>query len=111
MGLGYTAAAMPDDPRERYQDDDATIAPPPMAAGVRFRRILLKMSGEALCAQEGGFGLDAHAIGLLADELAVVDRERGVQMALVVGGGNIFRGLRGAAGGMDRSTADYMGML
>lgn len=69
------------------------------------------MSGEALCAQEGGFGHDAAAIGVLADELAQAYRELGVQLALVVGGGNIFRGLKGAASGMDRANADYMGML
>ncbi len=91
--------------------DLRTIAPPPAAPGVKYRRILLKMSGEALCSQEGGFGLDPAAIGLLADELAQVHNGLGVQLALVVGGGNIFRGLRGAASGMDRSTADSMGML
>jgi uridylate kinase len=91
--------------------DLRTIAPPPPAPGVKYRRILLKMSGEALCSQEGGFGLDPEAIGLLADELAHVWRTLGVQLALVVGGGNIFRGLRGSASGMDRSTADSMGML
>lgn len=91
--------------------DLRTIAPPPPAPGVKYRRILLKMSGEALCSQEGGFGLDPAAIGLLADELAHVHQTLKVQLALVVGGGNIFRGLRGAASGMDRSTADSMGML
>ena len=91
--------------------DDLTMPPPRKAPGIRFRRILLKMSGEALCAQEGGFGLDPGAIGLLADELAQAHQTLGVELALVVGGGNIFRGLRGAASGMDRSTADYMGML
>ncbi len=101
---------MPDDLASR-QLAGLTIRPPAPTDGLRFRRILLKMSGEALCDQEGGFGLDTGAIGLLADELAQAYRELGVQMALVVGGGNIFRGLRGAATGMDRSTADYMGML
>jgi uridylate kinase len=92
-------------------DADLTIRPPSMVPGVRYKRILLKMSGEALCAAEGGFGLDPTAVGLLADELASAYRDLGVQLALVVGGGNIFRGLRGSASGMDRSTADYMGML
>jgi uridylate kinase len=73
--------------------------------------ILLKMSGEALCAQEGGFGLDPRAIGLLADELVEVHNNGSVRLALVVGGGNIFRGLKGSAEGMDRTTADHMGML
>ncbi len=92
-------------------DADVTIRPPPLASGLRYKRILLKMSGEALCSHEGGFGLDTQAIGLLSDELAQAYRELGVQLGLVVGGGNIFRGLKGAATGMDRSTADYMGML
>ncbi|MBL8603214.1 MAG: UMP kinase [Myxococcales bacterium] len=93
------------------QDDGRTIPPPPQSSGVRYRRILLKMSGEALCAQEGGFGLDPVAIGVLADELVAAWRTLKVQLALVVGGGNIFRGLKGSAAGMDRSTADSMGML
>jgi uridylate kinase len=74
-------------------------------------RILLKMSGEALCAQEGGFGLDPEAIGPPGRRARQRVPHLGVQLALVVGGGNIFRGLRGSASGMDRSTADYMGML
>jgi uridylate kinase len=94
----------------RYENEP-TIRPPTVSPKVKYKRILLKMSGEALCAQEGGFGLDQHAIGLLSDELGQAYRELGVQLALVVGGGNIFRGLKGAASGMDRSTADYMGML
>jgi uridylate kinase len=73
--------------------------------------ILLKMSGEALCEREGGFGLDPHAIGLLADELVEVHSGGNVRLALVVGGGNIFRGLKGSTEGMDRTTADHMGML
>jgi uridylate kinase len=95
----------------RTHDDGRTLFPPAPAAGIKYRRILLKMSGEALCSQEGGFGLDPVAIGVLADELVAAWRDLGVQLALVVGGGNIFRGLRGSASGMDRSTADYMGML
>jgi uridylate kinase len=94
-----------------HGNDNLSIRPLPPAPGLRYRRILLKMSGEALCAREGGFGLDPGAIGVLADELAQAYKELEVQLALVVGGGNIFRGLRGAASGMDRATADYMGML
>lgn len=82
----------------------------PDSSRLRYKRILLKLSGELLCAEEGGFGLDAAAIERLADELARV-HGFGVQLALVVGGGNIFRGLKAASTGMDRSTADYMGML
>lgn len=80
------------------------------AEGLRYPRVLLKLSGELLCEREGGFGLDPTAIGTLADELAQV-HGLGVQLALVVGGGNIFRGLKASASGMDRSTADHMGML
>jgi uridylate kinase len=75
----------------------------------RFHRILLKLSGEALMG-EGQFGIDPDAVARLADEIksAVGD---GHALCLVVGGGNIFRGLAGAAKGFDRSTADYIGML
>lgn len=81
------------------------------AGKTRAKRVLIKMSGEALCAQEGGFGLDPQAIGLLADEIVEVRNEAKLELALVVGGGNIFRGLKGATQGMDRTTADQMGML
>jgi uridylate kinase len=75
----------------------------------RFNRILLKLSGEALMG-EGQFGIDPAAVSRLAGEIkaAVAD---GHTICLVVGGGNIFRGLAGAAKGFDRSTADYIGML
>ena len=75
----------------------------------RFHRILLKLSGEALMG-EGQFGIDPDAVAGLAGEIkeAVAD---GHALCLVVGGGNIFRGLAGAAKGFDRSTADYIGML
>jgi uridylate kinase len=74
-----------------------------------FRRVLLKLSGEALMG-ELEFGADRERIARIAAAVKNVT-ERGVQMAIVVGGGNIYRGLKGAAGGMDRATADYMGML
>jgi uridylate kinase len=74
-----------------------------------FRRILLKLSGEALMG-DLPYGADPERIADIAGQVkAVVDR--GVEIAIVVGGGNIFRGLRGAAEGMDRATGDYMGML
>lgn len=92
------------------EDKTSSIAPPPRIPGLKYPRILLKISGEALCAAEGGFGLDSKALGQIADELVDVHR-LGVQMAVVAGGGNIFRGLKAAAEGMDRTTADYMGML
>lgn len=77
---------------------------------LKFPRILLKISGESLCEKEGGNGLDPTSIGAVADELVKV-HELGVQLALVCGGGNIFRGLKGSASGMDRTTADHLGML
>ena len=75
----------------------------------RFNRILLKLSGEALMG-EGQFGIDPDTVERLAEEIkAAVDS--GHTLCLVVGGGNIFRGLAGAAKGFDRASADYMGML
>ncbi len=75
-----------------------------------FSRIILKISGEALAGKKE-YGIDAEFISLIAKELQKVITETGIQVAIVVGGGNIFRGLSGSAKGMDRSTADYMGML
>ena len=75
----------------------------------RFNRILLKISGEALMGQ-GQFGIDPDAASALAAEI-IAARDLCPQMCLVVGGGNIFRGMAGAAKGFDRATADYMGML
>src|SRR5215813_1839065 len=77
---------------------------------VKFKRILLKLSGEALCGSTGGFGLDPKTVEAISSELAEV-RNMGVEMGVVIGGGNIFRGLKGSAQGMDRASADYMGML
>ncbi len=74
-----------------------------------FKRLLLKLSGEALMG-ERAFGTDPERVAVIAAQVAGV-QERGVEVALVVGAGNIYRGLRGAASGMDRATADYMGML
>jgi uridylate kinase len=75
----------------------------------RFNRILLKLSGEALMG-EGQFGIDPDAVARLADEIKSATLD-GHVICLVVGGGNIFRGLAGAAKGFDRASADYMGML
>jgi uridylate kinase len=75
----------------------------------RYERILLKLSGEVL-AGGGGFGIDGERIAQLAEEIAGVVRE-GVQVGLVVGGGNFFRGVAAAARNMDRVSADQMGML
>jgi uridylate kinase len=74
-----------------------------------FKRILLKLSGEALAGKQG-FGIDSAAIDTICSQIKVVYTQ-GVQVALVVGGGNIFRGLKASAKGMDRVNADYMGML
>ena len=74
----------------------------------RFNRILLKLSGEALMG-EGQFGIDPDTVARLADEIKAA--KEGHELCLVVGGGNIFRGLAGAAKGFDRASADYMGML
>jgi uridylate kinase len=75
----------------------------------KYRRVLLKLSGEALMG-EHGYGLDPKVVARLAGEVKSV-HALGVQVCLVIGGGNIFRGLAGAAQGMERATADYMGML
>ncbi|MBI2527673.1 MAG: UMP kinase [Candidatus Rokubacteria bacterium] len=83
-----------------------------MEAGGRhpaYRRVLLKVSGEALAGGRG-YGIDPETIGRIADEIReVVDL--GVQVAVVIGGGNIFRGVASASVGIERATADYMGML
>ena len=79
------------------------------AKGARYSRILLKLSGEALLGSRH-YGVDPETCGFIAKQVHVAV-ERGVQVAIVVGGGNIFRGLAASAKGMDRATADYMGML
>ena len=76
---------------------------------MKYNRILLKLSGEALMG-EGSFGISPDMIKLVAREIKTV-HERNVQLALVIGAGNIFRGVAGAATGMDRANADNMGML
>lgn len=77
---------------------------------LKYKRIVLKLSGEALCGKEGGFGIDTHTLKSTAREIAEVART-GIQLGVVVGGGNIFRGLKGASEGMDRAQSDFMGML
>ena len=74
-----------------------------------FRRILLKLSGEVLMGS-GQFGIDPDTIDRVAQEIVAIHGE-GYQLCIVVGGGNIFRGLAGAAKGIERATGDYMGML
>jgi uridylate kinase len=74
-----------------------------------YRRIVLKLSGEALAGSQG-YGIDPAVLDRIAAEVREVT-VLGVQVAIVIGGGNIFRGVAASAGGMDRATADYMGML
>jgi uridylate kinase len=74
-----------------------------------FQRVLIKLSGEALMGDRD-YGIDPDRVAHVARAIAAV-RNRGVEVAIVVGGGNVYRGLRGAADGMDRATGDYMGML
>ena len=74
-----------------------------------YKRILLKLSGEALMGDDA-FGINRSTIVRMVQEVAEVTR-MGVEVAVVIGGGNIFRGVAGGAEGMDRATADYMGML
>jgi len=80
-----------------------------MPAELKYRRVLLKVSGEALMG-ERDYGLDPAMVERIADEIQSV-HDLGVEVSLVIGGGNIFRGLAGAAVGMERASADYMGML
>ena len=79
-------------------------------SNLQFKRVVVKLSGEALASRESGAAIDTNTLSETAAELAEV-RESGIQVAVVVGGGNIFRGLRGASEGMDRAQSDYMGML
>lgn len=77
--------------------------------GTKYKRILLKLSGEALMGSLG-YGIDPIVVQEIAQEVADVVN-KGVQVAIVVGGGNIFRGMKAASAGMDRATADYVGMI
>jgi len=81
----------------------------PAATEPKYKRILLKLSGEAL-AGEQGYGIEPAVLERITEEVGRV-QALGVQTAIVIGGGNIFRGLHAFASGMDRATADYMGML
>ena len=77
---------------------------------MKLERVMLKLSGEALCGEVGGFGVDPNTMKNICAEIAEVHAV-GCQIGIVIGGGNIFRGLKGSAQGMDRASADYMGML
>lgn len=89
---------------------DSLVPPPPPHPDLKYSRIVLKLSGEALCGEDGGFGIRLETLQAVAAEVAEL-RRLGVEVGVVVGGGNIFRGLKGASAGMDRSQSDYMGML
>lgn len=75
-----------------------------------YKRVLLKLGGESLAAEDGGFGIDQKAIENIAMEIYEA-KQLGVEIAIVIGGGNIFRGATASGLGMERATADYMGML
>lgn len=89
-------------------EDSAEDGPKP-THGFRYNRVLLKVSGEVLMGDQA-YGIDMKTVATVAQAVAKVARE-GVEICLVIGGGNIFRGLSKAAGDMDRASADYMGML
>ena len=80
-----------------------------MPPAPKYRRVLLKVSGEALMGDDS-FGINIDVVDRIARDVAEA-QAAGTEMCMVVGGGNIFRGLAGAAKGIDRATADYMGML
>jgi len=82
---------------------------PDGSAQLRFKRVLLKVSGEALMG-DGAYGIDPVTANRIANEIKSVT-DLGAEVCLVIGGGNIFRGISGAAAGLERGTADYMGML
>src|SRR5207342_3405960 len=87
----------------------AACMPADFKSDLKYRRVLLKVSGEALMG-ERDYGLDPAMVARIAGEVESV-HDLGVELCLVIGGGNIFRGLSGAAVGMERASADYMGML
>jgi uridylate kinase len=85
------------------------VKPSEAAVGAKYKRILLKLSGEALMGEDA-YGINRQTIEAIVQEIAAVAR-MGVEIGVVIGGGNIFRGVAPGAAGMDRATADYMGML
>jgi uridylate kinase len=115
-GKNRKAAPPPADGERRPAENGVQAAPdvdddqrPPLAPGVKYRRVLLKLSGEALMGG-GNYGIAPATLSQIADEVIDV-YSLGVEIALVIGGGNIFRGVAGSSTGMDRASADYMGML
>jgi uridylate kinase len=89
---------------------EAADAPSSASSRARWDRVLLKVSGEAF-AGDAGYGIDGTVVQRIAKEIVEVRADLGIEMAIVVGGGNIWRGMSGAGAGMDRAQADYMGML
>ena len=98
-----------DEPEDGFEDPGRVEASPLRPARLRYDRIVLKVSGEALLGSRS-YGVDPDFCRFIAEQVRDV-QALGVQVAIVVGGGNIFRGLAAAAAGMDRATADYIGML
>ena len=97
-------------PADSFHETHPRMSDAPSApATPKYRRILLKLSGEAL-GTEGGYGINAEALAQIAAQIKEV-RDLGVQVVVVIGGGNIFRGLQGSQKGIERVTGDYMGML
>lgn len=80
------------------------------SAATPYKRVLLKLSGEALAPVNGGLGIDAKSVDVIADKITAITA-LGIQVAIVIGGGNLWRGSTGEALGMDRTTADHMGMI
>jgi uridylate kinase len=91
------------------RDGDEPLPEACAPSHLRYSRVLLKLSGEALMG-ESRYGIESKVLDAISQELSDV-HQRGLEFALVIGAGNIFRGVRGATEGMDRATADYMGML
>src|SRR5438270_10180974 len=87
----------------------AAVAPPEADRTPRYKRILLKLSGEGLMGEQG-YGIEADTVAAIARQISRV-RDHRVEVGVVIGGGNIFRGMPAGERGMDRATADYMGML
>jgi uridylate kinase len=103
----FCCASLPDESfAEAYKDSKIRNS---VMSKIKYKRILLKISGEVLMGKEP-FGIDLDMVGRVADEVIGLT-DAGAQVALVIGGGNIFRGLAGAAKGMDRVSADHMGIM
>src|SRR5690242_3470317 len=111
-GRHHQGFARPKDRQDRREHDYPSVHPLSVRrsmSSAKYRRLLLKVSGEML-AGEQGYGIQPSILENLAEEIAsVVALE--IQVAIVIGGGNIFRGIAASASGMERASADYMGML